>query len=156
MIHVTRSRRISAPAASIFAALSDPNRLADLLPRVRRVEMLERNEARARLVTYMAFGPFGELRSEGEVSWTTNETIIFQSRKPVFVEARWTLTPQGEHTDVQANLALDLAPMLGPLAAFVPQDQVTQMIAPDLEAALDKLASRAAAPAHRTGSDSEG
>lgn len=146
MIHVTRSRQIDAPAAAIFAALSDPNQLANLLPRVRRVEFLERGDTCARLVTHMAFGPFGDLRSEGEACWTDGQEIVFQSQTPVFVEARWTLTPRQNGTEVRADLALNLAPMLGPLATLVPPDQVTRMIAPDLDAALEKLARRLAAP----------
>jgi hypothetical protein len=61
---------------------------------------------------------------------------------PVPVEARWTLTPSGSGTDVQAALSLDLAPLIGMLAAFVPQKDVANMVGPDLDAALAEVARR--------------
>jgi hypothetical protein len=59
------------------------------------------------------------------------------------VEARWTLTPDGNATDVTASLALDLAKLIGPLAAFVPEEQVVNMVGPQLDAALAHGARRA-------------
>jgi hypothetical protein len=56
--------------------------------------------------------------------------------------ARWTLTPSGGGTDLRAALTLDLAPLIGPLAALIPQREVVNMIGPDLEAALAEVARR--------------
>src|SRR5689334_7848045 len=125
MITVERTRHIEAAPHVIFAALSDPGKLAGLLPRVQRVEFLERGADHARIATHMALGPFGDLRTEGDLRWQTDREITFSARRPVGVESRWTLTPANGGTDVHAALALDLAPLMGPLAAFVPPDQVT-------------------------------
>ncbi|HEU5014092.1 MAG TPA: SRPBCC family protein [Roseiflexaceae bacterium] len=143
MITVTRRRPIAAPPAAIFAVLSDPNGLRELLPRVSRVEFLARGDDHARIATYMDLAPFGELRSEGEVRWHADRELVFSSERPVPVEARWSLVPNGAGTDVTATLALDLARLIGPLAAFVPMEQVTNMVAPQLDAALAHVASRA-------------
>ena len=142
MIYVKRSRQIKAPAAAIFAALADPDNLAGLVPRVRRVEMLDRSSTGARIVTHMALGPFGDLRSEGDVRWQLDREIIFSAPRPVPVEARWTLTPIEGGTHIQAALTLDLASLIGPLAGLVPAREVDAIIGPDLEAALAEIARR--------------
>ena len=72
----------------------------------------------------------------------TDREVVFSSQRPVEVEARWTLTPAGVGTDLQAALSLDLAPLIGPFAAFVPQNEVANMVGPDLEAALAEIARR--------------
>jgi carbon monoxide dehydrogenase subunit G len=141
MITVERTRHIDAAPDAIFSALSDPDKLSELLPRVQRLEFLERGPDRARIATHMAFGPFGSIRSEGDVRWQNNCEITFSASKPVAVEARWTLTPARGGTDVRAALSLDLGSLIGPFATFVPPDQVTRMIAPDLDRALAEIAS---------------
>ena len=142
MITVNRTRHIDATPEAIFAALSDPARLSRLLPRVRRIEFIERAADHARIATHMALGPFGDLRCEGEVRWQADREVVFSSRLPVPVESRWTLTPANGGTDLHAALSLDLAPLIGPFAAFVPSEQVIRMLGPDLDAALAELASR--------------
>ena len=143
MIEISRSRFVAAPPASVFAALADPANLAGIIPRVRRVELLEQHPDRARVATHMALGPFGEIRNEGEVRWQTDRAIVFSSRRPMPVEARWSLVPRGAGTDLQVQLALDLAALIGPLAALVPTAEVAKLVAPDLEAALAAVARRA-------------
>jgi carbon monoxide dehydrogenase subunit G len=144
MINVNRALHIDAAPEAVFAVLSDPQNLAGLMPRVRRVELIDQQPDHARIATYMSFGLFGDIRTEGEVRWRDDREIVFSARRPVSVEARWTLTPSNGGTDLQATLALDLAPLIGPLAAFVPQHEVANMIGPDLEAALAGVARRVA------------
>lgn len=143
MITVTRRRTIAAPPAAIFAVLSDLHGLRDLLPRVSRVEFIEHGEDHARIATYMDLAPFGELRSEGDVRWHANRELVFSSERPVPLEARWSLVPDDTGTDVTAMLVLDLARLIGPLASFVPEEQVANMVGPQLDAALDHVARRA-------------
>ena len=126
----------------MFAALSDPSNLAGLMPRVRRVDLMDRQPDRARIATQMTIGPFPNIRSEGDVRWQAGREVVFSSRTPLPVEARWILTPCGSGTDLQAMLSLDLAPLIGMLAAFVPQKDVANMVGPDLDAALAEVARR--------------
>ena len=142
MIHVNRTRYIAASPDIVFAALADPNNLAGLMPRVHKVEMLDRQPDRARIATQMSIGPFSNIRSEGDVRWQAGREVVFCSRTPVRVESRWILTPSGSGTDLQAAFSLDLAPLMGILAALVPQQEVANMIAPDLDAALAEVARR--------------
>jgi carbon monoxide dehydrogenase subunit G len=142
VINVQRSRHIDATPAAVFAALADPEQLIGLVPRARRVEFIERGTDRARIATYMALGPFGDIRTEGDVSWQTNREIVFRTQRPVLVEARWTLNPTNNGTDLHAELSLDLQPLIGPFAAFVPQENVASMIGPDLDTALAEIARR--------------
>ena len=126
----------------LFAALADPNNLAGLIPRVRRVEMMDRQPDQARIVTQMSIGPFSNIRSEGDVRWQDDREVVFSSRTPLPVEARWTLIPSGSGTELQAALSLDLTPLIGILAAFVPEKDVVNMVGPDLDAALAEVARR--------------
>jgi len=142
MIHINRVRHINATPEAVFDALADPSNLAGLMPRVRRVEMMDRQADRARIATQMAIGPFSNIRSEGDVYWDRGREVVFRSRTPVPVEARWTLTPAGNGTDLQAAFSLDLAPLMGILAAFVPQKDVANIVGPDLDAALAEVARR--------------
>lgn len=105
MITADRTRHIAAPPEAVFAALSDPARLAGLLPRVRRIELIERDRDRVRIAAHMALGPFGDLRCEGEVRWRADREIVFCSRLPVLVESRWTLAPANGGTDLRGALA---------------------------------------------------
>jgi carbon monoxide dehydrogenase subunit G len=142
MISVNRSRHINASPEAVFDALSDPTNLAGLMPRVRRVELTDRQADRARITTQMAIGPFTDIRSEGDVRWQPGREVVFSSKRPVAVEARWTLRPAGEGTDLQAAFSLDLAPLLGPLAALIPQQDVANLVGPDLDSALAEVARR--------------
>ncbi|HEU4321914.1 MAG TPA: SRPBCC family protein [Roseiflexaceae bacterium] len=142
MITIRRARRIAASPDAIFAALSDPQQLATLLPRVREIELLEQGQDQARIATHMAFGPFGDIRNEGQVRWLNGRELQFDSPKPVQVTSRWVLTPAEGGTDLEASLALDLGPLLGPLAAFIPAERVADVVGPDLDAALDAVSRR--------------
>jgi hypothetical protein len=137
MIHIHRIRHIDAAPEAVFVALSDPSNLARLMPRVRQVDLIERQPNRARIATYMTIGPFANIRSEGDVRWQAGREVVFSS-----VEARWILKPSGSGTDLQAMLSLDLAPLIGVLAAFVPHKDVANMVGPDLDAALAEIARR--------------
>ncbi|MDW8148018.1 MAG: SRPBCC family protein [Roseiflexaceae bacterium] len=126
----------------VFDVLTDPQTLAGLLPRVKKVEVLHRGASSARVATHMAVGPFVTIRSEGDVHWQHNQEVVFTSRHPVTVESRWSFVPEGKETNLRVKLTVDLAPMLGPLAAMVPADQVADVIGPDLDQVLTALARR--------------
>lgn len=144
MIKVARRAYIEGTTPeAIFAALSDPNRIAQLLPRVQKAELLNRDdEARtAKLVTHMSLGGiFGTIRCEGDLTWDDNREIAFQVRTPVPVETRWNLAQGVNGAEVRASMTLDLSPMMGAMAAFVPVQQVSDMLAAELESALKALA----------------
>lgn len=146
MINVTRRSFIEASTPEgVFAALSNPNEISRLLPRVQKVELLSRDvaAARARLVTHMSMGGiFGTIRCEGDLTWVEPREILFQVRTPLPVETRWTLSPAVNGTDLVATMGIDLGPMLGPMAAFVPTQSVADMLAKELEATLHAIKSR--------------
>jgi hypothetical protein len=144
MIKVARRAYIEGTTPeAIFAALSDPTQIGQMLPRVQRAELLSRDDVarKAKLVTHMSLGGiFGTIRCEGDLSWEDNREILFQVRTPVPVETRWTLSQGVNGAEVRASMSLDLAPMMGPMAAFVPVQQVSDMLAAELETALKALA----------------
>ncbi len=140
VVNVERERQINAAPEDVFAALSDTENLGRVLPRVKRVEVIKSGPMSARIATHMSLGPFGSIRSEGDVRWQTNREIVFSSSQPVPIETRWTLIP-GEHgTHVRAELTLDLSSMMGPFSAFIPQENIAAMIGPDLDTTLGAVA----------------
>lgn len=138
-ISVTRQRMVNATPEAIQAMLANPAQLSQLLPQLQRMDVVRQGPGWAQVITTMTFGPLGNMKSEGDVRWTANE-IIYRSAKPAPLEARWQLRAVNGGTEVTASLSLELGPMLGPLAAFVPQDAVAATIAPDLDRALERLA----------------
>lgn len=139
-IVVEKSRDIVAPPERVFALLADPQSLASILPRVQRVDILSQGQDTARVRTYMSMGMLGAITSEGEVRWVNNRELLFSSPKPAGVSTHWKLDPLEHGTRITVRMTLDLSPMLGPLAAFVPPQSVIAMIAPDLEQALEAIA----------------
>lgn len=138
-----RSSVVDATPTEVFQALSDPGRIESLLPRMRKVEIIPRDTDSARLVTHMAIGGgFGTIRCEGDLYWVEPHEIIFKVKKPLPVEMRWSLTPSIKGTDLKATLQLDLIPLLGPMAKFIPRESVIDMIGKELESALKELSRR--------------
>jgi ribosome-associated toxin RatA of RatAB toxin-antitoxin module len=142
---VERERLFAATPEQLFGLIADVDELARILPRVERVEVLERGAGQARLRTHMAIGPFGSFESEGVARWVENRELTFSTSRPAAVATRWTLAPADGGTLLRVTMALDLTPLLGPLAGLVPAESVRAVIAPDLEAALSALAERVGA-----------
>lgn len=146
MITLKRTQVVNATPQEIFDALADPQELTRLVPRVQRVDVLERQADRARIVTHMALGgAFGTIRCEGELRWVEPQSLSFSVRKPLPIENRWSFTPVAEGTEVTVHMSLDLAPMLGPFAQFVPTVAVNDMLGHDLDSTLQRIAARIAA-----------
>jgi hypothetical protein len=127
---------------AIFAALSDPDGIVELLPRMQKVEMQDRDDAncKAHLITYMSMGGiFGTIRCEGDLTWVEPHEILFKVHTPLPLVTHWTLTAAVGGADLQATMTLDLEPMLGPLAAFVPAKQVAEILGGELDAALKTI-----------------
>jgi hypothetical protein len=74
------------------------------------------------------------------VRWLTDRELSFQARRPVAISTRWTLTPAERNTQLHAAMELDLAPLMGPLAAFVPAESVAALVGPDMDATLSAIA----------------
>ncbi len=144
-IRIVRQREIASSADRIFALLAEPSNLARLLPNVRSVELLDQTAEHARVITTMSLGPLAGFRVEGTVHWQPGREIVFRARAPLAVESRWLLIPVGSGTRVEVTLVLDLASVIGPLAAFVPADKVIAVIAPDMDATLAKIAAEVTA-----------
>lgn len=144
MIRVERQITIeSATAREVFVELSDPHGLTTLLPRLRKATLEESGDERALLTLCISVGNmFGTICFAGNLSWTEPEEIVFQVAKPIDAKIRWTLTPTERGTKVQVAASMNLTPLLGPMAMFVPQDIVQDIIGSELEHALRQVASR--------------
>jgi carbon monoxide dehydrogenase subunit G len=147
MITVDRHSYIEhATPEEVFEALSDPTRIEQLLPRMRKVEIKSRQANQAHLVTHMSLGGiFGTIPCEGNLHWVEPHEIIFKVKTPLPLQTRWTLSPAVNGTDLQATMSMDLRPMLGPMAAFVPTDAVVDMVGKELDHALTEMSHRLSA-----------
>ncbi len=134
----------NATPQEVFDTLADPDALQSLLPRVRKVEYTPLRGNEARLVMHVAIGQtFGTIRCEGMLSWHEPHKLTFQVATPLPVTMHWNLTdtPQGG-TDMDVALKLDLFPLLGPMAAFVPQDVVKGMMEAEIRHAMRAVAAQ--------------
>lgn len=138
-IILERDRIIDAPVEQVYAALSDPQGLGRLLPRVTRLRMQKTGENRANLTTWMQFPVVGEVRTEGELTWQELKEVVYSSKSTLPVTARWVLTPEGQRTRLSGTLDLNLVPLLGPMAMFVPEQSVKDVMARELEKALNAI-----------------
>lgn len=140
MIKVTRRTYLEGfTPTEIFEALSDPQNIAQILPRVQKVELTQRDDQarKARLITYMSMGGiFGTIRCDGDLTWEVDRSIDFRVRTPLPVETNWQLARGTNGTDLQVTMSLNLAPLLGPMVVFVPTQQVSDMVAAELEKTL--------------------
>lgn len=145
MITIKRTKLVDATPQEVFDTLADPQELTRLVPRVQRVDVLERHADWARIVTHMALGGiFGTIRCEGELRWVEPQSLSFTVRKPLPLENRWSFTPVAGGTEVTVHMSLDLAPLLGPFAQFVPVGAVNDMLGHDLDSTLQRIAARIA------------
>jgi carbon monoxide dehydrogenase subunit G len=141
MITLQRSKVVAAGPKEVFESLSDPQELTRLIPRVQKVDVLERHADHARIATHMSMGGiFGTIRCEGELRWVEPSSITFTVQKPLPLENRWSLTPIVGGTEITVMMSLDLVPLLGPLAQFVPANAVTDILGKDIDGALQRIA----------------
>ncbi|MBC8077264.1 MAG: SRPBCC family protein [Chloroflexales bacterium] len=145
MITLTRTKVVGATPQEVFDTLADPQELTRLVPRVQRVDVLERHADRARIVTHMALGGiFGTIRCEGELRWVEPQSLSFTVRKPLPLENNWLFTPVASGTEVTVRMSLDLTPLLGPFTQFVPVGAVNDMLSHDIDSTLQRIAARIA------------
>jgi len=127
----------------VFNALADPQGLKTLLPRMKKIEHQQTGPNSASLVMHIAIGSvFGTIPCEGVLRWTEPHEIVFTVHRPLPVETRWHLTPVGANTELNVGLWLDLVPLLGPMAKYVPSQVVEDMIRNELKHAIRQIPTR--------------
>jgi carbon monoxide dehydrogenase subunit G len=133
----------NATPAEVFLALSDPDGLMDLLPRLRKAEMTNIQTNQAHLVMHIWIGQIVDMvHCEGKLTWVEEREISFVVQKPLPVKVHWALAPGVLGTDIRLTLTLDLAPLLGPIAFLVPNEVVKTLIVRELEHALLQIPKR--------------
>lgn len=142
MIRVNRQRYIANVAPEeIFQVLANIERLPRLLPRIRKVELKNRRQNSAFLALHFHIGKkmFGTIRCEGELKWTEPREVVFTVKKPLPARVVWSITPDHGGVTLSATISLNLEPWLGPLIHIVPQPIVKEMIARELDHALEEV-----------------
>ena len=138
MIRVERRKMVAAPVDTVKAILSDVEHLDRLLKRVERVEVQGITADRARVTLTLRTSRLGQIRVDGEARLLPNGTR-FVAVKPLQVDSRWIVEPRGDGTEVTAQLAIDLAGVLGAFARFVPSRMVTSKLEQELDDSLQAL-----------------
>jgi carbon monoxide dehydrogenase subunit G len=127
----------------VFEALADRDGLKDLMPRMRKVEFRDRTANSEQLVMHISVGKsFGTIPCEGTLSWVEPRQVTFQVQRPLPVEMQWAIKPAVNGTEMDIDMQLDLAPLLGPMAGFVPKQMVEEMIVKEMKHAIQRVALR--------------
>lgn len=130
----------STSPQQVFHALSDPQGLKTLLPRMKKVEHEKISATSSRLVMHIGIGSvFGTIPCEGVLRWSEPHEIVFTVHRPLPVETRWRLTQTGANTEMNVGLWLDLAPLLGPMVRYIPTNVVEDMIRKELKYAIQQI-----------------
>jgi carbon monoxide dehydrogenase subunit G len=138
-----RSHIKDATPEEVFAALADRDGLQDLMPRMRKVEFYDRQANSEKLVMHVSVGKsFGTIPCEGTLSWVEPRQITFQVQKPLPVEMQWTTQAAVNGTEIDIAMQLQLEPLLGPMAGFVPKQMVEEMIVKEMKHAIQNVALR--------------
>lgn len=138
MITVERKRNIDLPAERVRAVLSDIEQLQRLMPRADRVDVLSRNENRARIAVLLRLGKFGTQRVEGEARML-EDGVRFVAVQPMEIDARWTIVAADEGSEAIVRVMTEVPRMLGRFARLIPQRMIEERIGTELEAALEAL-----------------
>jgi carbon monoxide dehydrogenase subunit G len=138
-----RSHIKDAAPEDVFEALADRDGLKDLMPRMRKVEFRDRTANSEQLVMHISVGKsFGTIPCEGTLSWVEPRQVTFQVQRPLPVEMQWAIKPAVNGTEMDIDMQLDLAPLLGPMAGFVPKQMVEEMIVKEMKHAIQRVALR--------------
>jgi carbon monoxide dehydrogenase subunit G len=138
-----RSHIKNAAPEDVFEALADRDGLKDLMPRMRKVEFRDRTANSEQLVMHISVGKsFGTIPCEGTLSWVEPRQVTFQVQRPLPVEMQWAIKPAVNGTEMDIDMQLDLAPLLGPMAGFVPKQMVEEMIVKEMKHAIQRVALR--------------
>lgn len=144
MITMTMAHGIQdAKPEDVFYTLSDPEGLQALMPRLHKVEFYPQSDTSANVVMHISIGRmFGTIRCEGQLSWVEPQSLTFEVQTPLPVKNVWSFSPAPNGTHVDITMELDLVPLLGPMAAFVPTDVVVDMMKNELRHAMGEVAAR--------------
>jgi uncharacterized membrane protein len=140
MITVERKRNIDLPAERVRAVVSDVEQMQRLMPRAERVEVLARNENRARVAVTLRLGRFGVQRVEGEAR-LLEDGVRFVAVQPMEIDARWTIVASNTSTEAIVRVMTEVPRALGAFARLIPQRMIEERIGAELETALSALES---------------
>jgi carbon monoxide dehydrogenase subunit G len=139
MYEVERHRIVAAPPDKVKAALQDVEHLNRLLPQAEKVEVRGVTADRARVMLALRIGPMGLQRVDGEARFLPNG-VRFVAVHPMQVDARWTVEPKGEGSEVTAYLRVQPGGLLQSFGRFLPRRPVENQIGQELDASLQALA----------------
>jgi hypothetical protein len=138
-----RSYIKDAAPEDVFVALSDRDGLKELMPRLSHAEFCDHRPNSETVIMYMSIGKgFGTIRCEGTLSWSEPRTVTFSVHNPLPVEMNWTMSPAVNGTEIDIAMRLNLEPMLGPMANFVPRHLVEEMMIKEMKYAIKQVAVR--------------
>lgn len=127
----------------VFRSLADPQGLTTLVPRLQEVHYTPTGERQAHIVMDVFIGvPFGTIRCEGTLTWEPDHTLTLTIHTPLPVRTHWLFHPDGSGTRLTIHFELNLAPLLGPFAAYVPTESVRHIIRTELRHAMNHVAQK--------------
>lgn len=150
MLTIDRQSCIEAATPEeVFAILSSPENMLQLLPRLRKAELETFTDGTTNLALCLAIGGmFGTICFDGNLTWIEPAEIVLYAYRSLQGEIRWILEPTVQGTNLRVLAQLDIAPLLGPLMFVVSTAHVERKIGNELEQSLHSLAEQFAQQTH--------
>ncbi len=138
-----RSKYPGVTPDEVFDELSNRDRLIELMPRLRKIEFGQPGLHSQDVVMHVGIGGgYGTIRCEGRLEWDDGDALRFNVKTPLPVSTEWQFNETPEGTALDVSMKLDLFPMLGPMAAFVPRNLVEDLMVNEMKFALKQVGKR--------------
>jgi hypothetical protein len=107
---------------------------------MQKIEFFDEQQNSQQVVMHIGIGGgFGTIPCEGTLSWDEPCEVRFTVRKPLPVETVWQIEPAVNGTELTISIQLDLEPMLGKMAHFVPKNVVREMMEKEMRHAVGQI-----------------
>lgn len=134
MLYVERQDHIpSASTDGIIALLFNPHTLQTLLPRLRKAEARTMQDNMLPMTLTLSIGKlFGTVHIQGYLWQASPHEVVFHIPGRTPSEIRWTLVPDAHGVSMQVRVQLHLHNLLGPMAHFLPQSFIEEIIGSEM------------------------
>lgn len=139
MQSVTCSHWSPYPSHDIYTTLTDPVKLAAVVKRLQSIEVLDRNEETAEVVTIIDLPGGKVFRTMGHVEGIPGQQIIFRTDLPLKLNIIWEfateIRDEVEGTAINYTVEVDFAPV----AKFISKVMLHGYLSSEMQRDLAKL-----------------
>lgn len=142
MPKVSRSRWLPYPPAYLYQVLTEVQNLPHITKRIETIEVIEQISATEAHTQVRLDLPMGQhLVSQGYVRGVPDQQLSFRTEQPIPLEFSWNLNPAEQDNIAGTEIVSSLEIELGMAAAVVSNFMLQGILAAELDADLERLAS---------------